>query len=353
MKYKDYYDILGVKRDATEQEIKSAYRKLARKYHPDVNKDDPKATDKFKDINEAHEVLSDSAKRKRYDGLGSGWNAGSDFTPPPGFENVSFDFNSFGDFASNFNASGSFGGFSDFFEAIFGDLAGSAFNTRETSRAGRHSSHSYSNSAHTQQAASKQGFAQGDLDIEENIYLSVQEMYAGTNKDIKISFTKPCDYCNGRGSSCYNCGGSGINSESKNLTVTIPPGVKEGSKIRVSGQGKKSGRRNGDLYLRVKLKQDSKFNIENENVVSEAEIYPHEAVLGCEIEVETLQGKVNLKIPPGTQAGKKLRLKGLGLPKSNGKNGDHMVKLKVIIPANPSYEEIELYEKLQQIHIKK
>lgn len=345
MKYKDYYKTLGVNKDASEQEIKSAYRKLARKHHPDVNKDDPKSSEKFKEINEAYEVLSDQDKRQRYDGLGSGWNSGSDFTPPPGYDNFSFDFSNMGGFSSSFGGEGSFGGFSDFFEAIFGDLAGAA--PQASSRTTRRTS-----SRRTQQPPPNME-RQGDLDIEEVVHLSPQDMFTGVEKDIRISYTKPCDHCSGVGSNCYSCGGSGISSVSKNLSVKIPAGIKDGAKMRLSGEGKASNRRVGDLYLKIKTKHDSRFKVDNANVTSEVEVLPFEAVLGCKVDVETLQGTIKLTIPAGTQAGKVLRLKGLGLPKDNGKSGDHNVKLKIVIPGNPTSEEIKLYEQLQKLHKKK
>lgn len=347
MKYKDYYEILGVSKSATEKEIKSAYRKLARKYHPDVNKNDPKAEDKFKDINEAYEVLGDSEKRSRYDSLGSGWASGSDFTPPPGFENVSFDFGDLGDlggFSQNFGGASAF---SDFFEAIFGDLMGGGFSKS----GGFNTSQTYSSRGSASASTSRQ--PQDNLDIEDLIYLTPQEMYTGVERTVKISYAKPCEHCAGRGSTCYTCGGSGVTSVSKNLKVKIPPGVKDGSKIRLSGEGKNNGRRAGDLYLKIKYKENSKFKIENENVVSEVEVTAAEAVLGCKVQVETLQGKVTLTIPPGTQSGKKLRLRGMGLPKLGGGNGDHNVKLKIVIPQDLSAEEEKLYKKLLELQKKK
>lgn len=348
LRYKDYYEILGVSRTATEQEIKSAYRKLARKFHPDVNKNDPKATEKFKDINEAYEVLSDPVKRNRYDSLGSSWSSNADFTPPPGYENVSFDFNNFGEFASNFGATGTFGNFSDFFEAIFGDLMAGGHSTRST--AGHTSSKSYSYS--TKKSSSTPKTPPEDLDIEENLYLTLQEMYTGVEKEVKICYTKPCTHCSGRGSNCYNCGGTGITSDAKTLKVKVPPGVREGAKIRLSSEGKNNGRRTGDLYLKIRTKQDAKFKIEDENVMTEIEVTAAEAVLGCKVQVETLQGNITLTVPPGTQTGKILRIKGLGLPKPNGEYSDHNVRLKVVIPADPSHEEIELYKKLLKLQKK-
>lgn len=350
MKYKDYYEILGVTKNASESEIKSAYRKLARKYHPDVNRNDPNASDKFKDINEAYEVLGDPAKRKRYDSLGGSWQSGSDFTPPPGFDNFSFNFEDFGNFSSQFNTSGNFGGFSDFFEAIFGDVTGANFNRQRRKSRARSHSEGYS---HASTSQFQDRSSQGDLDIEQTIYLTPQEMYTGCEKDIKISYTVNCENCSGRGSNCYTCGGSGVRSESRSLTVRIPEGVREDSRIRLSGQGRYNARRKGDLYLRVKAKQDARFKIENEDVISEVEVTPAQAVLGCKVTVDTLQGEVTLTIPPETQSGKMLRLKGLGLPKANGGKGDHKVKLKITIPQKLSGKEIDLYKKLLELENKK
>jgi len=341
VKYKDYYEILGVSKDATEKEIKSAYRKLARKYHPDVNKKDPSATEKFKDINEAYEVLSDNEKRRRYDNLGSGWSSGAEFNPPPGYEQA-FDFGNLNDIASAFGQSG----FSDFFEAIFGQGGFS----HASSHPGRSSAYAYSSS--TSSPRSRSTPRHENLDIEENIYLNAQEMYIGTEKDFKISYATQCNQCSGRGSNCYKCGGSGFTSQSKVLKIKIPPRVKEGSRIRLAQEGKVSGKRVGDLYLKVQLKQDSKFKIEDEDVFSEVEITAPEAVLGCKTKVETLQGDVTLTIPPCTQAGKILRLKNMGLPKPNGQKGDHKVKVKIVVPTNPSQKEIQLYKELLDLQEK-
>jgi curved DNA-binding protein len=355
VKYKDYYESLGLSRDASEQEIKSAYRKLARKYHPDVNKNDPNASQKFKEINEAYEVLSDPVKRKRYDSLGSSWNSGADFTPPPGYENVSFDFGDLGDlgsFTSGFSSTGAFGGFSDFFEAIFGDLAGGGFSQKTTFDQATRGRSSQSYTRRTSAGAGEKTH-QENLDIEEKVYLTVQEMYTGIDKTVKISYATPCNQCSGRGSTCYSCGGSGFTSVSKNLNIKIPPGVKEGSKIRLSGEGKSNGRRSGDLYLVIKLKTDPRFKIEGGDVISEVEVSAPEAVLGTKVEVETLEGNVTLTIPPGTQAGKTLRLKGLGLPKQGGQKGDHKVRLKITIPAKLTTEEKNLYKQLLELQTQK
>lgn len=330
MKYKDYYEILGVSKNATEQEIKSAFRKLARKYHPDVNKD-PDAVEKFKDINEANEVLSDPAKRKRYDSLGSSWHQDSEFTPPPGFEHVNVNF---GDGFGGFNSFNDMGGFSDFFASIFGDLM-SGQGPQNFHRQTR-----YANPDPFQHATAE------NLDITQDLVLVPEDLMGETTKAVKISYMDKCTSCAGRGSHCYKCGGSGITSVSKTLNVKIPKGVKEGAKIRLASEGKSDpyGRK-GNLYLVVKFKESS-FKIEGTDISSELEISAPEAVLGTVAEVKTLQGIVKVTVPAGTQSGKSLRLKKLGLPKKDGGFGDHIVKIKITIPDQPSEKEKELYKKL-------
>jgi curved DNA-binding protein len=328
MKYKDYYEILGVSKNATEQEIKTAFRKLARKYHPDVNKA-PDAVQKFKDINEANEVLSDPDKRKRYDGLGSGWNQGADFTPPPGFERVNINF---GD--GNFNSFNDLGGFSDFFSSIFGDLMG-----QNVQRSTRYSS----NTPHRQ---SQQTRNTENVDITQEIYLDPEDLMGDIAKPVRISFMDRCPDCSGMGSRCYKCGGSGVMSVSKTLNVKIPKGIKEGAKIRLPNEGKTdSYGRKGNLYLVIKFKETS-FKVEGTDILSELDISAPEAVLGTVTDIKTLHGVVKVTIPPGTQSGKSLRLKKLGLPKKDGAFGDHIVKVKITIPENPSVQEKELYRKL-------
>jgi len=326
MKYKDYYDILGVSKNADEKEIKSAFRRLARKYHPDVNKS-PDASSKFKDINEAYEVLSDPQKRQRYDNLGSNWHQGADFTPPPGFDNINF--------GQGFGSFGDLGGFSDFFSAIFGDIASGGLGGTK-----RYTFHESPQSRQPQE----------NLDITQEIILEPEDLMGDITKSIRISYMDRCPNCSGRGNHCYKCGGSGVNSVSKTLNVKIPPGIKEGAKIRLSGEGKiDSYGRKGDLYLFVKLKENSNFKVEGIDVLSEVEISAPEAVLGTVAEVRTLQGVVKVTIPPGTQSGKSLRLKKLGLPGKGNIHGDHIVKVKITIPSNPTKEEKDLYTKLLKL----
>ncbi len=341
MKYKDYYKILGIGKKADEKEIKSAYRKLARKYHPDVNKA-PEAVEKFKDINEAYEVLSDKEKRYRYDSLGSNWQQGADFTPPPGFENININFGDFSGFTSQRRSGGrrfsqggtnfdEFGGFSDFFRSIFGDAAETPQRQQYKSSARNHHSPKSKN-----------------LDVTQDIIISPEDSIYGGTKTVKISFMDKCSHCGGHG--CYNCGQTGFSPITKTLKVKIPQGIKEGSKIRFSNEGKvdEYGHR-GDIFLVVKFAKNSKFTIDGNNISSTLDITPEEAVLGCIKSVETIQGVVKVTIPPKTQTGKSLRLKGLGIKTPAGTTGDHNIKIRISLPNSFSDKEIELYKKIAEL----
>ena len=340
MKYKDYYETLGLKRDATEAEIKSAYRKLARKYHPDVNKT-KEAEEKFKDINEAYEVLSDKQKRSRYDSLGSNWQGGADYTPPPGFENFSFNFNQGG--AQTFNFGGNAGGFSDFFASLFGDMMGA-----QGQSAGGFGGFDFSQktrAASSGRASSTQRQPE-DLDITKTLNVTAKEIF--DKKPITVTYTQmdKCGYCNG-GGYCSHCGGTGILSTPKTVKVNLPKGVQEGKKVRLKGEGKTDAYGNkGDLYLVIHFK-DSEYEIDGVNLTKEVEITPPEAVLGCNKEITTLHGKINIKIPSGVSSGQSLRLKKLGLPATSG-FGDLNAKIKIVIPKTYSKEVIDLYKEIQK-----
>ena len=335
MKYKDYYKILGVERNADEKQIKTAFRKLARQFHPDVNKS-PEASTKFKEINEAYEVLSDPQKRQRYDSLGSNWQEGSQFTPPPGFENIHMNFGEgdFGGFRTfgDFGEMGGLGGFSEFFESIFGDFA------KQSAR------------PHRQPHAQRYQQPQENLDVTQDLFVDLEDLMGEGTKSVKISFMDKCPECGGRGSRCYKCGGSGVSSVSKVLNVKIPKGINEGAKIRLAGEGKvSSAGRKGNLYFVIKYKQHPDFTVDGANISSDMEIPAPKAVLGTIAEVKPLQGVVKVTIPPGTQSGKSLRLKALGLPKKEGGFGDHTAKIRITIPEHPTEEEKALYKKLSDL----
>jgi len=331
MKYKDYYEILGVPRDATESQIKSAYRKAARKYHPDVNKEKG-AVEKFKDINEAYEVLSDKEKRSRYDSLGANWQDGSNFTPPPGFENFNFGGNGYSQSFSDM------GGFSDFFGTIFGDLMGgrksrTSFNFNdfggfETAR----SSRTHENTE--------------NLDITREITVTAKDLMKDEPKTVKINNMQKCTACSGMSGYCSTCGGTGFINKTKNINVKIPKGIKEGQKIRLAGEGNSDNYGNkGNLYLIVKF-ADTEYEISGNDVTKQVKITPAEAVIGTKKEIETLHGKINIKIPPLTKSGTKMRLKDLGLPKKPSGFGNLNVKIQIDIPEKITPEQKKLYEEL-------
>lgn len=336
MEYKDYYEILGVKRDATDAEIKSAYRKLARKFHPDVNKT-KEAEGKFKDINEAYEVLGDKQKRQRYDSLGANWQGGQSYTPPPGFENFGFGG---GQGYQSFNFNGqNMGGFSDFFSSLFGDMMGGGaqgmnfggFDFGGAQQTGRQ---------RRQEPPSE------DLDVTKTLNITAKDIFSKEPISVKYNNMERCTQCQG-GGYCSNCGGTGIKTEQKSIKVKLPPEIKEGKKIRIKGEGQTDAYgRKGDLYLVIHFK-DNEYEIDGYDLTKEVEITPPEAVLGTKKEIETLHGKITIKIPPKTSSGQSLRLKELGLPKKGG-YGNLNAKIKIVIPKNISDKQIELYKKISE-----
>ena len=342
MEYKDYYEILGVKRDSTDAEIKSAYRKLARKYHPDVNKT-KEAESKFKDINEAYEVLGDKQKRERYDSLGSNWQGGQSYTPPPGFEQFGFGN---GQGYQSYNFSGEdLGGFSDFFSSLFGDMMGGGRRSQGMNFGGfdfTGAQQSTSSRQKRQQHAPKSE----ELDVTMNLNVTIKDIFEQKPITVKFNNMERCTQCPPGGGFCSACGGTGFKSEPKSIKVKLPPNITEGQKVRIKGEGKSdSYGRKGDLYLIVNIK-DKDYEVNGSDLTKEIEITPPEAVLGTKKEIETLHGKISIKIPPKTSSGQSLRLKDLGLPKKGGGYGNLNAKIKIIIPKNISEKQIELYKKI-------
>ena len=347
MEYKDYYEILGVKRDASEAEIKSAYRKLARKYHPDVNKT-KEAESKFKDINEAYEVLSDKAKRQRYDSLGSNWQGGQSYTPPPGFEQFNFGGGNGGAYQSfNFNGQ-DLGGFSDFFSSLFGDMMmGGGARSQGMNFGGfdfggpQQTASSRRSSRQRQTKTSKE-----DLDITKTLNITAKDVF--NKKPISVNFSEMnrCTQCPPNGGYCTACGGTGFTNVTKSIKVKLPPEVKEGQKVRLKGEGKvDSYGQAGDLYLIIHF-TDKEYEVDGTDLTKEIEITPPEAVLGTKKEISTLHGNIGIKIPPKTSSGQMLRLKNLGLPKKDGGFGNLNAKIKIIIPKNLTEKQIELYKQI-------
>jgi len=325
VKFHDYYETLGVPRAATTDEIKKAYRKLARKYHPDVNPNDKSAEEKFKELSEAYEVLSDPEKRKRYDQLGAGWKAGADFTPPPGWASGEGVRVEYGDLGDIFGAAGA-GGFSDFFETLFGARRG---------------------------APRGAPFARRGRDVEAEMEIGLEDAHRGATRAITLQAAAPCPTCNGAGAvdnkPCPTCRGAGVVTRPKTLDVNIPAGVREGSVIRLAGQGEPGmgAAPPGDLLLRLRLKPHRLFSVTPEGDVQlDLPVAPWETALGARVNVPTLDGSVEMTIPAGAQGGQRLRLRGQGLNRRGGGRGDEYVRLKIVTPTRPTEKERELFERL-------
>ncbi len=310
MDYKDYYQIMGVARGASQEEIKRAYRKLARKFHPDVSKE-PNAEERFKELQEAYEVLKDPEKRAAYDQLGARWKAGQEFRPPPDWGR---DF----EFSGGFAGGGEEADFSDFFASLFG--AGSPF-----ARAGRAG------------GGPQRGFAPGGQDHFARIEISLEDAYRGGAHTIELK--SPELQADGH-----------VVVKPRALRVTIPAGIAEGQQIRLAGQGSSAigGGRPGDLYLEVAFRAHPMFHVEGRDVTLTLPVAPWEAALGASVPVPTLGGAVDMRIPPGSRAGQKLRLKGRGLPGPGGSAGDQYVVLKVVLPPADSPRARELYEQMKR-----
>ncbi len=288
MEYKDYYQILGVARDVSKEDLKKAYRKLARKYHPDVSKESD-AEAKFKELGEAYEVLKDPEKRAQYDQFGSNYKNGQSFTPPPGWGQQGRR----GGFDGNNN-------FSSFFESMFGG-GGMGGGGRDNF------------------------YAKGE-DVNAKITISLEDAFHGAKKTIR----RP----------------SG-SSETGTLNVKVPAGITSGKKIRLSGQGRAGmGGSAGDLLLEINIATHSHYRLDGKNVILDLPIAPWEAALGAKVTVPTLAGKINLTIPAGAKSGQKMRLKGRGLP---GKEpGDQIVNLQIITPAADTDKAIQLYQQMAE-----
>ena len=292
MQYQDYYRILGVTRDATTDDIKKAYRKLARKYHPDVS-EGAEAEAKFKQVTEAYEVLGDAEKRKRYDSFGASWKSGQDFRPPAGFEDFSTD------------GMDGFGGFSDFFEMFFG-------------RAGRS----------THQGAEFQTRSTKGQDVEATLHISLEEAYHGATRSISLQAQ------------------SGV----KKYDVKIPAGIKNGSRIRLSGQGAQGAGqgRAGDLFLCVSISPHPIYEIrDTHDLEVDLPVTPWEAALGAKVTVPTLDGPATLNLAAGTQSGQTLRLRGKGLPRKKGMTSYLFARVRIVVPEKLSKTERKLFEELR------
>jgi curved DNA-binding protein len=301
VKFRDYYEVLGLQRNASQEEIQKAYRKLARKYHPDVNKT-KEAEDRFKEINEANEVLSAPDKRKRYDALGANWKAGQDFQPPPGWEGNggSYQFNFGGGQAD-------FGGFSDFFDAMFG---GAGFGAAGPFGAGMGEG-GRSFGRRTQPAA------------EAELTITIEDSLSGATKSVQVRDAQ---------------------GATRTLQVKIPSGTPDGGTIRLAG---KKGE--PDLYLRIKLASHPRYSFSGNDLVVKLPVTPWEAALGAKVELALPDGAVKLSLPPGSQSGAKLRIRGRGFTGNKGEKGDVLAEVRICVPTALSVAERESFEKLAQM----
>ncbi len=339
VQFQDYYETLGVSRNATTEEISKAYRKLARKYHPDVNKASG-SEETFKRINEANEVLKDPEKRKRYDALGANWKAGQEFTPPPGWEDLLGGFMRSGQ-AGPGGSSFSFqfgqnqgGGFSDFFTSLFGD-ANTAFNFTGSQGQQRYSRGAGSAGTEFRSPRSR---ARHGTSKEAELTISLEDAYRGTTKNISLEVTE----INEQGM---------LERKVKNYQVKIPAGITEGKLIRLAGQGEKgqgSGKA-GDLLLHIRFAKHPRFEVQGATIMTCLSVSPWEACLGAKVQLTILDGMVTLNIPPGSQNGQQLRLKGKGLLVDKNTRGDMLVELKIVLPKSLSEKEKELFSELSKV----
>jgi curved DNA-binding protein len=310
MEFKDYYKIMGVEKDATQDEIKRAYRKMARKYHPDVSKETDAET-RFKELGEAYEVLKDPEKRAAYDQLGSQYQAGQDFRPPPDWD-AGFEFRDFGG-GSPGGAGADLGGFSDFFESLFGGAA------RRPQTGG---------------ARRSRDFRMRGEDHHAKIVVDLEDSYHGASRSITLQVPEVSP-------------DGHVRTRSRTLNVRIPKGVRQGQQIRLTGQGGAGfgGGQKGDLYLEIEFDPRGRYHVEGADVYLTLPVAPWEAALGSTVKVPTPAGAVDLKIPPNSQGGQKLRLKGRGIPAREP--GDFYVELRVALPRADDEKSRKAWEALR------
>ncbi|MGD8501454.1 MAG: DnaJ C-terminal domain-containing protein [Phycisphaerales bacterium] len=329
MAKKDYYEVLGIKRNASEQEIKQAYRRLARQYHPDVNPGDKSSEARFKEINEANEVLSSKESRKKYDKYGDQWQHADQF------EQARRQQTTFRDFGE---ASGTtsfhFGG--EDLGSLFDDLLFGGGRTR----------------TYTQRTRQMRG-----RNLETPVEVTLEEAFHGTSRTISLQSEEPCPACKGTGLmqniACATCQGAGRVPRMKRLEVKIPAGVKTGSRVRVAGKGTPghNGGASGDLYLIVSVRPHRQFERRNDDLYVGVPVPLTVAVLGGEVQVPTMKGKLALKIPPETQNGRSFRLAGQGIPHlGNSSRGDLFARVNVVLPTKLSDREKELFKQLSELH---
>lgn len=327
VQFKDYYKILGVDTKAEMDIIKSAYRKLARKYHPDVNKG---GVEKFREIQEAYDVLCDPAKRRQYDQVGAGYQAGMEFKVP-------------GNFRPPPRKEPPRSGFSEFFETLFGGRNAAKQEARSTN----------SRSASPNSQPGKPGRPKGD--VESEMKISLEEAHRGTQKKIQINIKRICPDCKGSGKKgsealCPECRGQGARPQARSVEIKIAPGTRDGARLRLSGFGESGPGldKPGDLYVRIAYLPHPIFRAEGAQIHVDLPVAPWEAVLGGEVEAPSLDGNVKMKLPPGTQNDVKLRLHQRGLKTENGR-GDAIVHVKIVIPTEVTDRERHLFRQLRDV----
>jgi DnaJ-class molecular chaperone len=330
---RDYYQVLGLPRTASPDDIKKAYRRLARQYHPDLHAGAKKAEmeKKFKELNEAQEVLTDPEKRKKYDQYGADWEQAQAFEKArqqTGGQGFGGPWGSDG--GSSRPGSGGAGSeqFSDFFENLFGNRG--------------------------REGAGRSGAGMPGEDLETDVQLGLREVLTGVTRRVNLREPRTCSTCQGSGTvrsrSCISCQGTGVTTESKTIEVRIPAGVQDGTRVRVAGKGQPGahGGKRGDLYLHVVIPSDPIFRRQGSDLHVTLPVYPWEAMLGAEVTAPTLVEPVKVKVPPGSKADGKLRLKGKGLPSATGGHGDLFLTLQIVMPSGISEDERVLYERLSK-----
>jgi molecular chaperone DnaJ len=352
MEFRDYYKTLGVDRKASDAEIKSAYRKLARKFHPDVNPNNKQAEAKFKEINEAYQVISDPEKRKKYDELGADWEHGVS-------QEEMMRRYAAQQSAAGAGAGGGFeagGDFSDFFSQFFG---GGGLGGFRRSRAGTSRARGFSNFDFGGEPARAP-------DLRAEVGITLADAVKGAKRRLDLVAEDECSTCNGTGmiareekqgkarvirsaTPCPTCGGTGVVAARRTLEVTVPPGVTDGTQLRLKGQGGKAPRpdQNGDLFLTIRIEPNPVFHLEGRDLRVNLPVWDYEAVLGADVTAPTVDGRISLKIPAGSQTGRVMRLRGRGLP-ARGKEsaGDLLYELKLLAPTDLTAKERELMQQL-------
>jgi DnaJ-class molecular chaperone len=325
---RDFYQVLGLPRTASPDDIKKAYRRLARQYHPDLHAGAKKAEmeKKFKELNEPQEVLTDPEKRKKYDQYGADWEQAQAFEKSrqqAGAQGFGGPWGSDGGYSRPGSGGAGSEQFSDFFENLFGNRG-------------------------------RGGAGMPGEDIETDVQLGLREVLTGVTRRVNLREPRTCSTCQGSGTvrnrPCVTCQGAGMTTESKTIEVRIPAGVQDGTKVRVAGKGQPGahGGKRGDLYLHVVIPPDPIFRRQGSDLHVTLPVYPWEAMLGAEVTAPTLAEPVKVKVPPGSKADGKLRLKGKGLPSATGGHGDLFLTLQIVIPSGLSEDERVLYEQLSK-----